>query len=750
MSKTPIPGLPPELNRRLIELDRKTKRETILQIVQTPGAARSAPGISMTENVSLGPAQVTDTAITLHAHPESFDNYEFALQQSGYLIGWDTKITEDPDCTFTGLRPETQYYAKVRGLNTFGQSTAWSDTILILTEKDVVPPPVPEGLDLVADGYYVRCKVDEIYLKNCPDFDGFAFYVSTQDGFDPSDENLKYIGRSNRFIFHTPDVGITYYVRVKSYDVNGNYSEACAQESVKVPPPRIPPVPEDPTEVGELVIVEGTVELDDCDSYLTWESEAPDAIRISAAEEGQIKEGTGALKVEIDKYARKINQPSHNNYVAIGDSTSDMFGGQRFKAPGSFNLKRISIYVRKLGAPWPLYAYIYSDDNGDPDALLASTTVSGITEDYEWRHGDFASPPAVVQGNYYWLIFYCQPEVGGDYYIARVSTANPYEGESCCYGDGGTVTLPNRYTNWDLAFKIFSDETSLNKHFKISSLGTKNLTDCPKIEYWAQGNSAANGSGLTFSMGEAGLGEQTGLVAVPSIYTPVWWDISDIANEDKDAIQHLGIKVTYAQDQTAIFYIDYIRGTREKKVKVKFSDEVITIYPADAEKLQTRDISQLAPEDGQVLTWDEANSRWIPADAAGGDWPPDYAVGPYVITASYLEESDTTGGTYVKKKEILIDRPGAIRVYFEIRSSQAGQAVYGRIYKNGAAWGTERVNNTTTYAGWDEDFSDYEVGDLIQLYVRSFGTTSVYCQNYYIKTDLASYHSIHGPLILNP
>lgn len=82
--------------------------------------------------------------------------------------------------------------------------------------------------------------------------------------------------------------------------------------------------------------------------------------------------------------------------------------------------------------------------------------------------------------------------------------------------------------------------------------------------------------------------------------------------------------------------------------------------------------------------------------------------------------------TYAKVKEIKVGTAGIYRVRFTIKESGAGSggAVYGKIYVNGSAVGTERVNDTTTAAVYSEDVTTTAVGDLIQIYSYSSSNTN--------------------------
>ena len=84
--------------------------------------------------------------------------------------------------------------------------------------------------------------------------------------------------------------------------------------------------------------------------------------------------------------------------------------------------------------------------------------------------------------------------------------------------------------------------------------------------------------------------------------------------------------------------------------------------------------------------------------------------------------------SYQKQKEIQVGRSGIYRVKFDLKTITAGLG-YGKIYKNGAQFGTERSQGTA-WATYSEDLS-FSEGDLIQLYSKhSSGSYAVYVRNF--------------------
>lgn len=98
----------------------------------------------------------------------------------------------------------------------------------------------------------------------------------------------------------------------------------------------------------------------------------------------------------------------------------------------------------------------------------------------------------------------------------------------------------------------------------------------------------------------------------------------------------------------------------------------------------------------------------------------DYASGVYYTHNTEGTDSPTS---YTQVGEsILCGRGGTISVRMGIKTT-SGFLVYGRIYKNGVAQGTELNHSGTTYAYSNQDIT-VSAGDLIQAYVN--GTVSGY------------------------
>jgi hypothetical protein len=68
---------------------------------------------------------------------------------------------------------------------------------------------------------------------------------------------------------------------------------------------------------------------------------------------------------------------------------------------------------------------------------------------------------------------------------------------------------------------------------------------------------------------------------------------------------------------------------------------------------------------------------------------------------------------------------GQIRVKFSMKSNDNATTVYGQVYKNSVAIGTEWTTTSSTYAVFTEDITvSFGPGDAIQLYLHSNGAAT--------------------------
>ena len=88
------------------------------------------------------------------------------------------------------------------------------------------------------------------------------------------------------------------------------------------------------------------------------------------------------------------------------------------------------------------------------------------------------------------------------------------------------------------------------------------------------------------------------------------------------------------------------------------------------------------------------------------------------LLAALDSEDSTANTTYIKVKEITLNQDSVLYVTFSLKNTNAGDNAYGRIYKNGVAYGTERSMTGSSYVDFSESLS-FSKGDNLQLYIRT-------------------------------
>lgn len=164
---------------------------------------------------------------------------------------------------------------------------------------------------------------------------------------------------------------------------------------------------------------------------------------------------------------------------------------------------------------------------------------------------------------------------------------------------------------------------------------------------------------------------------------------------------------------------------------------------------------QITKADGStgVVIVDTTNSRMgvIITPRASLDVGTGYLVGtglqlPHIINKvasanirnSHDAEATSTSATYVKLKTITLTNGlvGQQRFLFDLKSGDGKATVYGQIYRNGIALGTEQTDVTGGYVTKSEDLTQtWNPGDTAELWAHSDGAVTVFVQNFRIAYD---------------
>ncbi len=106
-------------------------------------------------------------------------------------------------------------------------------------------------------------------------------------------------------------------------------------------------------------------------------------------------------------------------------------------------------------------------------------------------------------------------------------------------------------------------------------------------------------------------------------------------------------------------------------------------------------------------------------------------------------ESTYDNTSYAIEKELdpvpddVFEDESEFKIKFDIKTANVATTVYGRIYRNGVAVGTEQSTTSTAYVTKSEDISGWSAGDLIQLYTKT-GTSGVivYVEHFRVYGDI--------------
>lgn len=100
----------------------------------------------------------------------------------------------------------------------------------------------------------------------------------------------------------------------------------------------------------------------------------------------------------------------------------------------------------------------------------------------------------------------------------------------------------------------------------------------------------------------------------------------------------------------------------------------------------------------------------------------------YLIFSADNEVTVSPTGSYIKAKEIVLDKGGTLRIAFDLRSPTGVGYVYGRVYRNGTAVGSTRQTNGT-WQTYTQDISGWSPGDLLQIYVNTYTSSAPVLRN---------------------
>lgn len=146
----------------------------------------------------------------------------------------------------------------------------------------------------------------------------------------------------------------------------------------------------------------------------------------------------------------------------------------------------------------------------------------------------------------------------------------------------------------------------------------------------------------------------------------------------------------------------------------------------------------------QIANMKDAASGIAGLDASGDLNHSVYAglLQKYHISDDVLHTHDGSVGTnslsYVKMRTITLNAlspsPSTLRVAFCLRTTGTGFTAYGRIYKNGAPFGTEQTEDSAEPCDWYSEDLSFAQGDTLELWCKiSNASWYAYVDNFQVR-----------------
>jgi len=318
--------------------------------------------------------------------------------------------------------------------------------------------------------------------------------------------------------------------------------------------------------IGTLPSVDGTigyiaseiVALQNCDDFTQFSTDSAVSGSIEISQESvDFQEGTGSLRIKLNRYPKVRYFEVPTFYVVLGFLSSYQYHGQCFKLASAKDVKTVQVKIQKIGSPTDITAYIYNDSGGKPGSSLGSCTIpasSVSSTNYSWVTGTFTSPISLAGSTKYWLVLYCAPNIS-NYYANLYNWGNIFGDSDEVMGVGSDLTTNfTKTASNDMLFRICVQGDALNKYL----YATVSSKDISEKTYMKSSIKSINRTGgfLSHSFGESAIGEQN--FAISITVANAWElkasDISAISAASRDGVTKIGLKVTNMDDDAEILW----------------------------------------------------------------------------------------------------------------------------------------------------------------------------------------------------
>jgi len=212
-------------------------------------------------------------------------------------------------------------------------------------------------------------------------------------------------------------------------------------------------------------------------------------------------------------------------------------------------------------------------------------------------------------------------------------------------------------------------------------------------------------------------------------YDPTNWT----DGENKYSITDQAGNVILGFENIKLLYAG-IGGTPLSQEKMNKIEQGIVTHEETAATETLASHVELATQ-GEITTGTDTGRVVTPATLKGL-WTHDFQSSDNLKASLDTALLTTNAPSYIKKKQFTINATGTFRVKFTLRTNASGGAsVYGRIYKNGVAFGTERLTTSTIGAEYSEDLV-FSKGDTCELWTKYNDVYNSYVSNFRIYFDI--------------
>lgn len=164
-----------------------------------------------------------------------------------------------------------------------------------------------------------------------------------------------------------------------------------------------------------------------------------------------------------------------NSSITFGDSSSNQDFAQSFKVSSLEALTKISLYIKKIGAPSNITVRIVTDSSGAPDInTITSATLSSslVTSNYGWVDVSLPNYIQLTPGVPYWIVLDGVNSSSKYYILGANSSYGDGEGRLGQYGGTWGETSPSGLDGY---FKIYlGGLTGLISGLNVGSGGVGN------------------------------------------------------------------------------------------------------------------------------------------------------------------------------------------------------------------------------------------------------------------------------------